>query len=48
MVDGTPDDLALLRRAFDVARRSREAGDHPFGSLLAGPDGAVLREQGNG
>ncbi len=42
------DDLALLRRAFDVARRSRDAGDHPFGSLLAGPDGAVLREQGNG
>jgi tRNA(Arg) A34 adenosine deaminase TadA len=41
-------DLALLRRAFDVARRSREAGDHPFGSILAGPDGAVLREQGNG
>ena len=41
-------DLALLRRAFDVARRSREAGDHPFGSLLAGPDGEVLREQGNG
>ena len=45
----SPDlDLALLRRAFDVARRSREAGDHPFGSILAGPDGAVLREQGNG
>ena len=41
-------DLTLLRRAFDVARRSREAGDHPFGSLLAGPDGEVLREQGNG
>ena len=42
------DDLRLLRHAFDVARRSREAGDHPFGSILAGPDGAVLREQGNG
>ncbi len=42
------DDLALLRRAFDVARRSREAGDHPFGSLLAGPKREVLREQGNG
>lgn len=42
------DDEALLRRAFDVARRSREAGDHPFGALLAGPDGTVLREQGNG
>ena len=41
-------DLELLRRAFDVARRSREAGDHPFGSLLAGPGGEILREQGNG
>jgi tRNA(Arg) A34 adenosine deaminase TadA len=41
-------DLDLLRKAFDVARRSRDAGDHPFGSILAGPDGAVLREQANG
>jgi tRNA(Arg) A34 adenosine deaminase TadA len=42
------DDENLLRRAFDVARRSRFAGDHPFGAILAGPDGAVLMEQGNG
>jgi hypothetical protein len=28
-------DEALLRRAFDVARRSRAAGDHPFGCVLA-------------
>ena len=41
-------DLVLLRKAFDVARRSRDTGDHPFGSILAGPDGAVLREQANG
>src|SRR5271154_1748916 len=41
-------DLELLRKAFDVAQRSRDAGDHPFGSILAGPDGAVLREQANG
>ena len=41
-------DLAFLRRSFDVARRSREAGDHPFGSVLVGPAGEVLREQGNG
>ncbi len=41
-------DLEQLRRAFDVARRSREAGDHPFGSTLVGPAGEVLREQGNG
>ena len=41
-------DLAFLRRSFDVARRSRESGDHPFGSVLVGPAGEVLREQGNG
>jgi tRNA(Arg) A34 adenosine deaminase TadA len=38
----------FLRRAFDVARRAREGGDHPFGAILVGPDGAVLMEQGNG
>ena len=42
------DHEAFLRRSFDVARRARECGDHPFGALLVGPDGAVLREQGNG
>ena len=36
-----------LRRAFDVARQSRARGDHPFGATLVGPDGVVLREQGN-
>ena len=43
-----PFDEALLRRAFDVARRAREGGDHPFGSVLADADGQVLLEQGNG
>lgn len=42
------DDVAHLRASFAVARRSREAGDHPFGAILVGPDGAVLLEQGNG
>jgi tRNA(Arg) A34 adenosine deaminase TadA len=41
-------DEALLRRAFDVARRSRAAGDHPFGSVLADGEGKLLMEQGNG
>ncbi len=41
-------DIEFLRRSFDVARRSREGGDHPFGAVLVGPDGQVLREQGNG
>jgi tRNA(Arg) A34 adenosine deaminase TadA len=45
----TPErDLEFLRRSFEVARRAREGGDHPFGSLLVGPDGEVMREQGNG
>ncbi len=40
-------DESLLRKAFDVARRAREAGDHPFGSILADGDGNVLLEQRN-
>lgn len=43
-----PHDEALLRQSFAVAARSREAGDHPFGALLADANGTVLREQGNG
>jgi hypothetical protein len=33
-----------LRRAFDVAKRSRAAGDHPFGAVLAESEGKLLRE----
>jgi tRNA(Arg) A34 adenosine deaminase TadA len=43
-----PYDEMLLRRAFDVARRAREGGDHPFGCVLADGEGRVLMEQGNG
>ena len=43
-----PYDEALLRRAIDVARRSRAAGDHPFGSVLADGEGKLIMEQGNG
>lgn len=42
------DHETLLRRAFDVAQRSRDLGDHPFGAILVGPAGEVLIEQGNG
>ncbi len=42
------DDEKLLRLSFDVAKRARESGDHPFGSVLADADGNVLMEQGNG
>ena len=41
-------DETLLRQAFDVARRSRAGGDHPFGSVLADAEGNALMEQGNG
>ena len=37
-----------LRRAFAVAARSREHGNHPFGAVLIGPTGKVLLEQENG
>lgn len=43
-----PVDHDLLRRAFAVALRSREGGDHPFGAVLADRDGHILMEQGNG
>lgn len=42
------DHEALLRRAFFVAKRAHEHGSHPFGAILAGPDGAVLIECENG
>ncbi len=42
------DDERYLRLCFDVARRSRADGRHPFGAILVAPDGAVLLEQGNG
>lgn len=43
-----PDDETLLRHSFEVAKRAQADGCHPFGAMLAGPDGAVLMEQGNG
>jgi len=41
------DDEANLRLAIDVARQARAAGNHPFGAVLVGPDGAVLMQAGN-
>ena len=43
-----PYDEALLRRAFDVAKRAGDAGDHPFGAVLADDEGTFLTEQGSG
>ena len=36
-----------LRRAIALAAEARHNGNPPFGSLLAGPDGAVLAEERN-
>src|SRR4051794_38910582 len=36
-----------VRLALEVAQKARQAGNHPFGAILAGPDGVVLMEQGN-
>lgn len=47
MTTEKPDDIALLRVAIDVARRSRERGDHPFGAILVGPEGDILLEAMN-
>ncbi len=40
-------DLALLRRAVEVAQRARDAGNHPFGALLTSADGEILLEAEN-
>ncbi|RLU99249.1 tRNA-specific adenosine deaminase [Streptomyces griseocarneus] len=43
----TTADQTLLRRAIGIAARAIAQGDAPYGSLLAGPDGAVLAEAHN-
>jgi tRNA(Arg) A34 adenosine deaminase TadA len=40
-------DERLLRHAFSVAKRAHSHGNHPFGAVLVGPDGAILMEQEN-
>jgi tRNA(Arg) A34 adenosine deaminase TadA len=45
--DLTDTEQALLRRAIELAVQGRESGEAPFGSLLAGPDGEVIRESWN-
>jgi tRNA(Arg) A34 adenosine deaminase TadA len=39
--------ITWLRQANQVAARARDAGHHPFGAILIGPNGQVLGEQGN-
>jgi tRNA(Arg) A34 adenosine deaminase TadA len=40
-------DLALLRRAIDLAALARAHGNHPFGALLADAEGHILAEAEN-
>ena len=40
-------ELDFVRRSIRLAAAARERGDHPFGALLVGPDGAVLAEAMN-
>jgi tRNA(Arg) A34 adenosine deaminase TadA len=40
-------DEDYVRRTNEIARESRATGNHPFGAILVGPDGAILMEQGN-
>ncbi|MGW4467089.1 nucleoside deaminase [Micromonospora sp. NPDC004704] len=41
------DDKRHLHRAIELAAEARTGGNPPFGSLLVGPDGAVLAEERN-
>ena len=40
-------DEDYIRLTLDIAREARAAGNHPFGAILVGPDGAVLLRAGN-
>lgn len=42
-----PTHETLVRRAIALARQARERGNHPFGALLAAPDGTILLEAEN-
>ena len=42
-----PDDLPYLRRCVELAAEAVDAGDYPFGSVLAAADGRVLAEDRN-
>ena len=40
-------DEHYMRLAIAIAHEARAAGNHPFGAILVGPDGAVLLQAGN-
>jgi tRNA(Arg) A34 adenosine deaminase TadA len=41
----TPDELVLLSRAIWLAQQARTHGNHPFGALLATPDGTTFEAE---
>jgi tRNA(Arg) A34 adenosine deaminase TadA len=43
----SPEDLPHLRRCVELAAEALDAGDYPFGSVLAAGDGQVLAEDRN-
>jgi len=47
LADLRPYEPELLRRVVGICREAREAGNNPFGCLLADGNGTVLMEQGN-
>jgi len=40
-------DLEFLKETIKISRDARARGNHPFGALLAGPDGEVVIKSGN-
>jgi tRNA(Arg) A34 adenosine deaminase TadA len=40
-------DHELLALTVEIARQARDHGNHPFGALLVGPDGAILARAEN-
>lgn len=40
-------DIRNLKRCVEISRQSREAGNTPFGALLADREGNILLEQPN-
>jgi len=45
--DLTPREVELLHRVIEICREAKEAGNYPFGCLLADREGNILMEQGN-
>ncbi|GAB5585241.1 hypothetical protein Unana1_00141 [Umbelopsis nana] len=41
------DIIKHLKRTIEVAARAKGLGRHPFGSIVVGPEGNIIAEQGN-